>query len=155
MVGSDNVGSILIEGVITETLIDTGSQISTVREAFLENISPEPEIRDMDELELEVKCADGRPLLYKGYVTVNISRPFIAESQEEELPYPLLVVPATEYNRTVPLIAGTNIISRLKQRTSDTRDVPSTWDLAFSALTNNHIGQLLKLLSSPWKYEQW
>ena len=93
----------------------------------------------MDELELEVKCADGRPLLYKGYVAVNISSPFIEESQEEELPYPLLVVPATEYNRTA-FNPGTNIISRLKQRTSDAKDVPSTWDLAFSALTNNHVG---------------
>ena len=73
-------------------------------------------------------------------MAVNISSPFITDSQEEELPHPLLAVPATEYNRTVPIIAGTNIISRLKQRTSDATDIPSTWDLAFSALTNNHIG---------------
>ena len=38
-VGSDNVGSLLNEGVITKALIDTGSQISTVSEAFLKEIS--------------------------------------------------------------------------------------------------------------------
>ena len=64
-------------------------------------------------------------------MAVNINSPFIEKSQEEELPYPLLVAPATEYNRSVPIIAGTNIISLLKQRTSDAINVPSRWDLAF------------------------
>ena len=37
--------------IIAKALIDASSQISTVSEAFLKNISPEPE---MDELELEL-----------------------------------------------------------------------------------------------------
>ena len=140
MVGKDNVGDILIDGVTANALIDTGSQISTISEAFLKHLKPEPKIRDLDELDLEVKCADGRPLQYIGYVAVHVSSLFVEESQDEDHFYPLLVVPATEYNKSVPIIAGTNIIARLKQRTLGAVDVPDAWDLAFSLLTNNSVG---------------
>ena len=128
MVGKDNVGEILIDGVKTNALVDTGSQISTISEGFLKHLKPEPEIRDLDELDLEVKCADGRPLQYIGYVAVQVSSPFIEECQDEDA-YPLLIVPDTEYNKSVPIIAGTNIIRRLKSLTSDTTSVPDSWDL--------------------------
>ena len=140
MVGKDNVGDILIDGVTANALIDTGSQISTISEAFLKHLKPEPKIRDLDELDLEVKCADGSPLQYIGYVAVHVSSMFVEESQDEDHFYPLLVVPATEYNKSVPIIAGTNIIARLKQRTLGAVDVPDAWDLAFSSLTSNSVG---------------
>ena len=139
MIGKDNVGEILIDGVKTNALVDTGSQISTISMAFLKHLKPEPEIRDLDELDLEVKCADGRPLQYIGYVAVHVSSPFIEQCQDEDA-YPLLVVPDTEYNKSVPIIAGTNIIRRLKCLTLDTTSVPDSWDLAFSSLTNNSVG---------------
>ena len=140
MVGKGNVGDILIDGVTAKALIDTGSQISTISEAFLKHLKPEPKIRDLDELDLEVKCADGSPLQYIGYVAVHVSSLFVEESQDEDHFYPLLVVPATEYNKSVPIIAGTNIIARLKQRTLGAVDVPNAWDLAFSSLTSNSVG---------------
>ena len=40
----------------------------------------------------------------------------------------------------MPIVAGTNIIRRLKSLTSDTTSVPDSWDLAFSSLTNNSVG---------------
>ena len=138
MVGKDNVGDILIDGVTiidgvtAKALIDTGSQISTISEAFWKT-----KIRDLDELDLEVKCADGSPLLYIGYVAVHVSSLFVEDSQDEDHFYPLLVVPATE---SVPIIAGTNVIARLKQRTLGDVDVPDEWDLAFSSLTSNSVG---------------
>ena len=44
MVGKDNMGDILIDGVTAKALIDTGCQISTISEAFLKYLKPEPKI---------------------------------------------------------------------------------------------------------------
>ncbi|MCG8034916.1 MAG: hypothetical protein JAZ03_22460, partial [Candidatus Thiodiazotropha taylori] len=139
MVGNENVGEIIIEGVKTKALIDTGSQISTVSAEFLKQLTPQPEIRDLEELELEVKLADGSPLLYKGYVAVNITSPFNEETSNTFPPFPLLVVPATEFNRNVPIIVGTNMISRFKKRTTNS-DVPSAWEQAFVSMESSCVG---------------
>ena len=37
-----------------------------------------------------------------------------------------------EYNKTVPIIVGTNIISRLKQAVSEDDSIPNALELAFS-----------------------
>ena len=66
LVGHENISEILINGVRTKSLVDTGSQISTISEGYLKHLNPVPEIRTLDELELDVKCADGQSLQYKG-----------------------------------------------------------------------------------------
>ena len=53
---------IIINGVRTKSLVDTGSQISKISEGYLKHLNPVPEIRNLDELELDVKCADGQSL---------------------------------------------------------------------------------------------
>ena len=68
--GHENISEIIINGVRTKSLVDTGSQISTISEGYLKHLNPVPEIRTLDELELDVKCADGQSLQYKGYVAL-------------------------------------------------------------------------------------
>ena len=49
-------------------------------------------------------------------------------------------MPATEYNKSVPIVAGTNIIAHLKQCTFGAVDVPDAKDLARSSLPSNGVG---------------
>ena len=111
--GHENISDIIINGVRTKSLVDTGSQISTISEGYLKHLNPVPKIRNLDEL--DVKCADGQSLQYKGYVAVDVQSIF-SENQEDYPPFPLLLVPTLDYHEKVPVIVGTNIISLLKER---------------------------------------
>ena len=116
MVGGENEGVVYVNGIETRVLIDTGSSISTITEAFIETLNPKPEIRSVDDFDLEIKGAGGQTLPYHGYVWVNVQVPFLAD---RTVTLPLLVVPMTEYNKRVPIIAGTNIIHRVMPSTTE------------------------------------
>lgn len=111
LVGKGNESDIIIEGSHTRGLIDTGSMISSISEAFLSTLDPVPEIHTLDELGLEVNTANGQSLPYSGYVEIELSVPCF---KEKAITVPLLVVPVTEYNSQVPVIVGTNIIRQYK-----------------------------------------
>ena len=84
-----------------------------MKDTFKKHLNPVPEIRNLDKL--DVKCADGQSLQYKGYVAVDVQSIF-SENQEDYPPFPLLVVPKIDYHEKVPVIVGTNIISFLRER---------------------------------------
>ena len=134
--GKENTSEINIGNIKTRALIDTGSAISTVCEHFVEHMFPKPIVHDLEEIDLQVKVADGRTLPYTGYIESIVKLPF-SEAAVSTL---LLVVPTTEYNKTVPIIVGTNIISRLKQAVSEDDSIPDAWELAFSSICNNQVG---------------
>ena len=77
MVGKENYDIVRINNVETRALIDSGSQISTITEEFLDQLQPKPEIFDLDNLNLDVKVAGGYSLHYKGLISVKTSVPFI------------------------------------------------------------------------------
>lgn len=52
---------------------------------------------------------------------------------------PLLVVAMTDYNKSVPVIVGTNIIRQCKQLSSDAEQAPEAWQMAFHAINNNQV----------------
>ena len=68
--GHENKSQIIINGIRTKSLEDTGSQISTISKGYLKHLNPVPEIKNLDKLELDVKYADGQSLQYKVYVAV-------------------------------------------------------------------------------------
>jgi hypothetical protein len=46
-----------------------------------------------------------------------------------------LIVPETDYRKSVPVVIGTNILRSIKSSVSDSHvKVPDSWDIAFSAL---------------------
>ena len=97
---------------------------------------PKQIIHDLEEIDLQFKVADGHILPYSGYIETIIKLPF-SEAAVSTL---LLVVPTTEYNRTVPITVGTNIISRLKQAVPEDDSIPYAWELAFSSICSNQVG---------------
>jgi hypothetical protein len=64
---------------------------------------PPPNIKTLDEFTLSVKVAEGFPLPYLGYVEVSISVTF----QSDNMMVLLLVVPETDYSKSVPVVIGT------------------------------------------------
>ena len=137
LVGKENESEIVIEGVKSKALIDTGSMVSTVAEDFLNALDPVPIVHNIEELGLKVNAANGQTLPYSGYVEVEVTVSYL---QNSALTVPLLVVPMTDYNREVPVIVGTNII-RLYKITCDGSDaVPAEWKTAFSSICSDRVG---------------
>ncbi len=132
MVGKVNEAFIAINGKKCKSLIDSGSMVSTISETFLGSLKPTPELKAIDEFILSVTVAEGSSLPYSGYVEVSITTSFSTEPWM----VPLLVVKDTEYNRSVPVIIGTNILRYFKSNYTEETSVskPSAWEVAFSAI---------------------
>ena len=87
------------------------------------SLHPKPEIHVVEEL--EIKCADGNTLPYRGVVELTIGVPALKGDAISAL---FLVVPMTDYNNTVPSIVGTNVIREFQRSNSD--DTPEAWKVA-------------------------
>ena len=135
IVGKRNESKIIVNGIETVGLIDTGSEISTIGEQFWNSLHPKPEIHVVEEL--EIKCADGNTLPYRGVVELTIGVPALKGDAISAL---FLVVPMTDYNNTVPCIVGTNVIREFQRSNSD--DTPEAWKVAFNALVAQHVGSV-------------
>ena len=107
MIGSSNEDNILICGVNTLGLLDSGSRITSISEAFYETLDPKPTLHSITEFGLSVTCANGTELPYKGYIEADIVVPSLGNTTYKA---PVLVVENTDYNRRVPVIIGTNVI---------------------------------------------
>ena len=92
LVGHSNEVDICIEGIQTAALLDTGSSISTVNEAFhMEKLSHLP-IQPLQDF-LNIECADGESLPYSGYIAADITAPGAGLGEKHSQPCLLLVVP--------------------------------------------------------------
>lgn len=84
LIGQRCVASVLVEGTPCDSLLDTGSQVTTVSETFyLTNLSSLP-IQPIHAL-FEVEGAGGQHVPYLGYIQVAITFPCTVTGAEEEL----------------------------------------------------------------------
>ena len=111
--------------------------ISTISESHIGKIIPTPTLHSLDEIDLDIKCADGSSLPYLGYIEVSVR---LSDEGEGSLCVPLLVVPSTDYNKTVPIIVGTNIIRQLKESSTENNIISNEWQSAFRSLSQNKVG---------------
>ena len=135
MIGSSNEDNILICGVNTLGLLDSGSRITSISEAFYETLDPKPTLHSITEFGLSVTCANGTELPYKGYIKADIVVPSLGNTTYKA---PVLVVENTDYNRRVPVIIGTNVIRLCKQASNDSSEsnIPAEWQVAFDSMCN-------------------
>ncbi len=61
---------------------------------------------------MKIQGAGGHQLPFEGYFECSLSIP-VTKSKEVTVPTPILVVPDTSYNKTVPLLIGTNVLNQL------------------------------------------
>ncbi len=134
LVGDSNEVDILANGHECTALLDTGSMITTVCEDFYERIlKKDCEMQSLDTI-LTIQSAGGHDLPYHGVVEVPIKAS--ANEESEDFVVPVLVVGDTAYNKEVPFIIGTNVISAIQK-------VPSSqaWKVAVESLRqcNQHV----------------
>jgi hypothetical protein len=129
MVGRSTESIVYVNKIKCMSFLDSGSMVCTISVTTLKSMHPPPDIKTLDEFTLSVKVAEGSPLPYLGYVEVCISVTF----QSDNMMVLLLVVPETDYNKSVPVVIGTNILRPIKSSVSDSHvKVPHNWDIAFS-----------------------
>lgn len=136
MVGPENESDISICGVNTRGLIDTGSMVSSVSQLFYESMNPKPELRNIADFGLKITAANGEKIPYIGYFLAPVSLSHFRTILED---IPILVVSNTAYNRKVPALIGTNIISRCRDTKDSSSSVPEQWQMAFDSLVDDNI----------------
>lgn len=93
-------------------LLDTGATVSTISKSFYDcYLAHTTQLFFMGE-HLDIECADGQTLPYLGYVSVNLATCGLS-SNEVLQDCLFLIVPDSDYNTRVPVLIGTNILSRL------------------------------------------
>ena len=112
LVGESNVFKIKIEGKECDGLIDTGSMVTTVGEEFYRQELNNIEMKSLATV-LQIEGAGGQCVPYLGMIEVGMTIP-----GSEEMDVPVLVVPATNFNTSVPVIVGTNVLKAAKKTTA-------------------------------------
>ena len=139
--GQPNETQLIINGIPCQGLVDTGSQVTTISEYFVKQHLPDVEVFPLNDL-IQVTGAADTVVPYHGFVEVDITIPDGESGLQQNHNILALVVYDTEYNRTVPMVVGTNLIrlcresceevygTRFMQKAAFT----NAWRLAFQAM---------------------
>ena len=106
LVGEPNECPVMVNGISTLGLLDSGSMVSTISNHFWMEHFPDSPINSLDDL-LTVSGAGGSQIPYQGYVEVDIKLP-----GSEASTFPFLVVGDTDYNSKIPVLIGTNVLHK-------------------------------------------
>ena len=121
-----------LNGVSVQSLIDTGSQISTISKCFYDEYLSNVEIRSLNEI-LQVEGANGSRVPYFGYVEVQLKVPDCLIDCSY-IPALFLIVPNTSYNSKTPVLLGTNVLYTCSQLQEAGKFQPTSgiWQRAFN-----------------------
>ena len=136
LVGEPNECPVMVNGVSTLGLLDSGSMVSTVSHKWWNEHFPDSPVHSLDDL-LTVSGAGGSEIPYRGYTEVDIKLP-----GSEPATFPFLVVEETEYSSRVPVLIGTNVLRKTLEDLVDVHGVrfaqkarlPSAMHFALSAV---------------------
>ena len=97
-----------IEDIPCLTLVDTGSQVSTIGRGFYDAHLSHLPLHSCYDL-IRVEGASGDAIPYHGYVFVSLRLEGVCDTE-----VPALVVSNTAYNCKVPLLVGTNFLTNIE-----------------------------------------
>ena len=117
LVGEPNECPVMVNGVSTLGLLDSGSMVSTVSHQWWNEHFPDSPVHSLDDL-LTVSGAGGSEIPYRGYTEVDIKLP-----GSEPATFPFLVVEETEYSSRVPVLIGTNVLRKTLEDLVDVHGV--------------------------------
>ena len=118
--GRTNEIELFVNNKRSKGLLDSGSQISTVSEKFLKQNLPDIKIEEIETF-LNIEVAGGHSLENSGVVVLGFSFPSLGLESLE--PVPILVVKERNYNKQVPFIIGTNILTHCQEKIKNLREV--------------------------------
>lgn len=118
LVGSKSTANVKVNGLECNSLLDTGSQVTTMSQSFYKTYLSDHTIHPVTTL-LEIEGANGHTVPYLGYIQVTIQFPkeFIASAPEIETLS--LIVPEVRSNSITPLLIGTNTLDPLYEQFCD------------------------------------
>ena len=116
-------------------MVDTGSHVTTISEYFVKQHLPDVEVFPLNDL-IQVTGAADTVVPYHGFVEDGES------GLQQNHNILALVVYDTEYNRTVPMVVGTNLIRLCREsceevygtRFMQKAALTNAWRLAFQAM---------------------
>uniref|UniRef100_A0A3B4ZHB9 Gypsy retrotransposon integrase-like protein 1 n=1 Tax=Stegastes partitus TaxID=144197 RepID=A0A3B4ZHB9_9TELE len=142
LIGPRCAASVFLESEPCESIMDSGSQVTTISESFHKNCLSHLPIQPINAL-LEIEGAGGQHVPYLGYIEARLTLPQSITGKEEELVVLALVVPECNFNSKIPLLIGTNALSILYEQLLE-RDGPEFTGRLHSqefALILQHIAQ--------------
>ena len=101
LIGEPNETSIIVEDQKVKGLIDSGAQISSILDKFAKELNLE--VKKLETL-LDLEPKGGGQVPYDGYVEVRLQIPNV---QAFNLDVLMLVIPESEYSKSVPITIGT------------------------------------------------
>ena len=99
---------VTLQDINTKALIDTGSTVATLSHTFYREHLSHLELKPLHSL-LNIECAEGKQLLYEGYIETDI---YINDLDETHICV-FLVIPDSPYHMEVPILLGTNILTSI------------------------------------------
>ena len=102
LVGKSNETTVMLNGIETLALIDSGSQITTLSEDFYNNMTPRPTLYSIEDLGIKVETAGGHILSYLGAIAYEIEVLFLGK---QSIKIGALMCPTTDYSLNVPVIS--------------------------------------------------
>lgn len=99
LIGPRCAASVLLESILCESILDSGSQVTTISESFHRNPLSHLPIQPIHAL-LEI---EGAGVPYLGYIETHVTFPQTVTGKEEELATLALVVPECHFNIQTPL----------------------------------------------------
>ena len=101
MIGEPNEASVIVENQKVKGLIDSGAQVSSISDKFVEELNLE--VKKLETL-LDLEPTGGGQVPYDNYVEVRLQIP---NMQAFDLDVLRLVIPESEYSKSVPVTIGT------------------------------------------------
>lgn len=145
LIGAKITAQVTLAGKECNSLLDSGSQVTTVPKSFYDqNLSHLP-IESLYEL-LEIEAANGQDVPYLGYIEVNVTFPKSALGVEIEVPTLALIVPDMHSTSSSVLI-GTNTLDILYDLYSsaapqDCQSLPYEYKVVLKTLEMRHRQQV-------------
>lgn len=141
LVGSTNEVSVTIDNYQTTARVDTGSLISTICQSFYAKNLYNIPLQSLSNI-FHVECADGQSLPSLGYIQCSLKAKGI-DNNQVFVDGLFLIVPNTSYNKCVPVLIGSNIISVLMNLVKESHGLRylqeahffAPWHLAFRCVS--------------------
>ena len=116
IVGPSSEETVVVGGIETVGLIDSGSQVTTMSMSFYKSHFTSQPIRKLEE-EFCIMGAGGQKVPYMGYISVPLTLPVQWAGTDKAVETMILICPDTPLSGRVPIIVGTNAFRLLSSKT--------------------------------------
>ena len=108
LVGPASETEIILNGKTVNSLLDSGSQITSVSESYYQKHLNQHPLQPVDVSGLLLQQAGGGSMPYLGMIITSLKVPHLTSTFQAKV----VVVPDTEYHYSTPALVGTGIIRR-------------------------------------------